>query len=370
MTIINKSGVLIRDQHVSEPASHFFRRTSGADSSVKSIDPGVARLLGDIVLHLVEAYTGRPSQVSEARHRIDVNGRELSAPSRAENFTKDTYLRNSLRLGHHGSGHGVSSQTLLRLAHQIPRLLGVSNNIGPKRKALCIGINYFGQKTPLEGCVNDARNFANYLITCRNYPPGSILLLTDDIPDPRCRPTKTNICNGIRCLVADAQAEERLCFYYSGHGGQIEDIDGDEMDGYDEGIVPEDASDGELIIDDVIVPRLECHQMSNTIKPLPPRCRLSAVVDSCNSGSILDLPYQHQCDGPDERDQVTPSHIAEKSSCADVTLWSSCRDFQVSAETTVNGKSASAMTSVSPLPYVFTTDRADRGHTVVHILSE
>lgn len=33
-----------------------------------------------------------------------------------------------------------------------------------RKKALCIGINYFGQNGELRGCINDAKNMKAFLI--------------------------------------------------------------------------------------------------------------------------------------------------------------------------------------------------------------
>jgi len=41
----------------------------------------------------------------------------------------------------------------------------------PRRKALIIGINYFGSKHQLNGCINDAMNIRNFLIQDRGFSP-------------------------------------------------------------------------------------------------------------------------------------------------------------------------------------------------------
>lgn len=33
------------------------------------------------------------------------------------------------------------------------------------------------------------------------------------------------------------------------------------------------------------------------VKPLPPGCRLTAIFDSCHSGSAMDLPYTYSTSG-------------------------------------------------------------------------
>ena len=74
-----------------------------------------------------------------------------------------------------------------------------------------------------------------------------------------------------------------------GHGGQTQDLDGDEDDGTDEVIYPVDFRATSHIVDD------ELHGV--LVKPLRPGVRLTAIFDSCHSGSCLDLPYMYSTKG-------------------------------------------------------------------------
>lgn len=74
-----------------------------------------------------------------------------------------------------------------------------------------------------------------------------------------------------------------------GHGGQTKDLDGDEEDGYDEVIYPVDFRQVGHITDD------EMHRI--LVKPLQPGTRLTAIFDSCHSGTALDLPYIYSTQG-------------------------------------------------------------------------
>lgn len=75
----------------------------------------------------------------------------------------------------------------------------------------------------------------------------------------------------------------------TGHGGQTKDLDGDEEDGYDEVIYPVDFRQVGHITDD------EMHRI--LVKPLQPGTRLTAIFDSCHSGTALDLPYIYSTQG-------------------------------------------------------------------------
>lgn len=90
------------------------------------------------------------------------------------------------------------------------------SNCTGKRKALLIGINYFGQNGELRGCINDVHNLSTYLIEKWNYKREDMVQLTDDNPDPVMQPTKENIVRAMKWLVKDAQPNDSLFLHYSG----------------------------------------------------------------------------------------------------------------------------------------------------------
>ncbi|CAL1716173.1 unnamed protein product [Somion occarium] len=245
-----------------------------------------------------------------------------------------------------------------------------------KRKALCIGINYFKQQGELKGCINDARNVQRFLIEKFGYKEEDIVSLTDDARNPRQIPTKQNIIQGMQWLVRDARPNDALFFHYSGHGGQTKDLDGDEADGYDEVIYPVDFKTAGHIVDDMM------HDIM--VRPLPPGCRLTAIFDSCHSGSALDLPYIYSTEGKIKEPNLAAeagqgllsaftsyargdmggvftsvsgllksatgsTKKAEekarrtKTSPADVISWSGCKDSQTSADAFEAGEATGAM---------------------------
>ncbi|KAI0046796.1 hypothetical protein FA95DRAFT_1606608 [Auriscalpium vulgare] len=150
-----------------------------------------------------------------------------------------------------------------------------------RKKAVCIGINYVGQEGVLKGAASDARRFAQFLCDRFEYKKQDIRILTDDWNGSS--PTFFNIITAMEWLVNDAKTHDSLTFFFAGHGDRVKDNDGEEVDGWDEAIVPLDWKTAGYIVDDLI------HHIM--VKPLPPGCRLTAVFDSCHSGSALDLPY-------------------------------------------------------------------------------
>lgn len=162
------------------------------------------------------------------------------------------------------------------------------SNCSGRRKALLVGINYIGTSNQLRGCINDVQNVKNYLIR-NGFNEGDIVVLTDDQHEMVKVPMRENIIRAIGWLVKDAQPNDSLFFHYSGHGSQVEDKDGDEEDGIDETIVPLDFEKNGMIIDDELHARL--------VTPLQPGVKLTALFDSCHSGSVLDLPYTYSTKG-------------------------------------------------------------------------
>ncbi|TQV94411.1 hypothetical protein V2A60_002556 [Cordyceps javanica] len=234
-----------------------------------------------------------------------------------------------------------------------------------KRKALLIGINYYGQRGQLRGCINDVRNMTTYLCMEFDYKREDMIILTDDQQNAMSQPTKQNITRAMHWLVRDAKENDSLFFHYSGHGGQTRDLGGDESDSYNEVIYPVDFRQNGHITDD------EMHRIM--VHPLCAGVRLTAIFDSCCSGTALSLPYIYSTQGilkepnlakeagtgllgvissysqgdlGSIRDQITSlfkkatagegtrnRSLATKTSPADVIVWMGSKDDQTSADT-------------------------------------
>ncbi|MCJ1482793.1 Ca(2+)-dependent cysteine protease [Schaereria dolodes] len=249
------------------------------------------------------------------------------------------------------------------------------SNCTGRRKALLIGINYFSQRGQLRGCINDVKNMSTYLNNNFGYAREDMVILTDDQQNPMSQPTKQNILRAMHWLVKDATPNDSLFFHYSGHGGQTPDLDGDEDDGYDEVIYPVDFRVAGHIVDD------EMHRIM--VQSLQPGVRLTAIFDSCHSGSALDLPYIYSTQGvlkePDlakeagqgllgivsayargdmggiastamgffkkatSGNEAYEKSLATKTSPADVIMWSGSKDTQTSQDAQIAGEATGAM---------------------------
>lgn len=84
--------------------------------------------------------------------------------------------------------------------------------------------------------------------------------------------TRSAICNALKSAASSLRSGDTFVFYYSGHGGQQPDQNGDEVDGHDETLL---AYDGEIIDDEL-----------NAIwTKFRPGVRIVMLSDSCNSGT-------------------------------------------------------------------------------------
>jgi hypothetical protein len=286
-----------------------------------------------------------------------------------------TYQQNTYNQGNHHAPPAPPSNPVA-FGHGAPQGYNFTySKCTGRRKALLIGINYFNQKGQLRGCINDVRNMSGYLNQSFGYAREDMVILTDDQQNPMSQPTKANILRAMHWLVKDSQPNDSLFFHYSGHGGQTADLDGDEEDGYDEVIYPVDFRSAGHIVDD------EMHRIM--VQPLQPGVRLTAIFDSCHSGSALDLPYIYSTSGVLKEpnlakeagqgllsvissyargdmggivssimgvakkvasgDSAYEKTIQTKTSPADVVMWSGSKDDQTSQDANIAGQATGAM---------------------------
>jgi len=142
-------------------------------------------------------------------------------------------------------------------------------------RALLIGINYIGTSNSLEGCINDIIEIKGLLLDAYRLDPASIVSLRDD--DPANTPTRARILQELQALVTSGATHVFL--HYSGHGTQVNDTTGQEIDGLEECIVPSDYASAGYITDD---------QINAITKGL--KGKGLALFDSCRNGTIMDLP--------------------------------------------------------------------------------
>lgn len=137
------------------------------------------------------------------------------------------------------------------------------------KKALCIGINnYPGTQMDLQGCVNDASDWAAALIG-RGF---AVTTLLDD------HATKAAMMAAMGNLISKAVKNDSLVITFSGHGTYQPDTDGDEVDGLDEALCPYDLKTIGAALTDDEIKTLFANRKSGV--------RIVLIADSCHSGTV------------------------------------------------------------------------------------
>ncbi len=159
-----------------------------------------------------------------------------------------------------------------------------------RRRALLVGINHYPDpRNNLKGCVNDALQVSRMLQEGFLFDDvRQIRLLTDE------RATTAAIKDRLRWLLDGAAAGDVLVFHYSGHGSQVRDRHGDELDdGLDEIICPYDLDWDAPFTDD---------ELCRCLDGLKPGVHLTVLLDCCHSGTGLrelgatvTLPFRRKC---------------------------------------------------------------------------
>jgi len=146
------------------------------------------------------------------------------------------------------------------------------NPVYAEDRALIIGVNKYQHVNPLNGSVLDAQNMQQLAKDIGGYQSRQIRLLTD------LQATRQGILDGLKWLAEGTQPGDRVLFYFSGHGAQTPDSDGDEEDKRDETLCPVDATSTRrnMITDD---------EINAYLQQLKGR-QVLFIVDACHSGTI------------------------------------------------------------------------------------
>lgn len=142
----------------------------------------------------------------------------------------------------------------------------------PTKKALLVAINEYPPHIPqLYGCVNDSFLVNRTLQEVYGFPTKDIHMVHNQ------RATTSKMKNKIEWLLDGAKSGDTLLFHYSGHGTQIPERVGDEIDGLDECIVPYDF--------DFDAPGLTDNDFRELFGNLPAGVKLMVILDCCHSGT-------------------------------------------------------------------------------------
>lgn len=160
-------------------------------------------------------------------------------------------------------------------------------------RALLVGVSDYWNLDPkykLKGPRNDVRELTRTLVEI-GIAPGNIEVLADglaDLPDgvrPAADPTREAVVAGLKRLAAESQKGDLVIFYYSGHGSQQPDRDGDEGGGFDEIILPIDVGHWQDTVGTVegAISDDELNVLTGAIRATG--ADLWAIVDACHAAT-------------------------------------------------------------------------------------
>ncbi|CAG7887589.1 unnamed protein product [Brassica rapa] len=222
-----------------------------------------------------------------------------------------------------------------------------------EKRAVIVGVSYKDTENELKGCINDAKCMKFMLMKRFKFPESCILMLTEEEADPLRWPTRNNITMAMHWLVLSCKPGDSLVFHFSGHGNNQTDLNGDEVDGFDETLLPVDHATSGVIVDDEI--------NATIVRPLPYGVKLHAIIDACHSGTVMDLPYLCRMESRPGKyeweDHRPPSGMWKGTSGGEVFSFTGCDDDQTSVDTPQ--LSGSAWTGAMTYAFI---QAIERGH--------
>ena len=188
-----------------------------------------------------------------------------------------------------------------------------------EKKALVIGINYITDQfdnNDLNGCVNDMNNITSFL-------RDKCVFLTDDITTLcNSEASRENIENELTNLVVFSHQNPGSVIWlsYSGHGSNMNSYT--EEDSKSEVICPSDYATNGIITDSWI--------QTNFVQGLEKTTKVFVLMDCCNSGSNLNLPYRYKFGDVISNDSSYT--VDELVNLCNIIKISGCEDDQTSAD--------------------------------------
>lgn len=173
-------------------------------------------------------------------------------------------------------GKGFDMKIALLLLLALCTLVG--SNAFAVRYAVLIGIEQYQYLGTLPGPVNDCEKMRRLLIDRYGIAPAQMtMLLNRDAVKPAIQRAISE------WLPGNVQAGDEALVYFSGHGTQVKDYNGDEADGRDEAFICQDCPQqlrdyNGLIVDDELSRWItQVHAAGATV---------TLIADSCHSGTM------------------------------------------------------------------------------------
>jgi hypothetical protein len=224
-----------------------------------------------------------------------------------------------------------------------------------RRRSLHIGLNkvdpaqYGGWDGALSGCVNDANAMRDVAVG-RGFAPE---LLIDE------HATITAVRDRLDAAAAELDAGDFFFLSYSGHGGQVADLTGDEPDKFDETWCLYDTE----LVDDSLFGALCTFRRGVRVFVMSDSCHSETVTRGARPRSRAAVRPGHKpklapleatsAEFAKNRDVYaaqstwwTPRRVVPKDAAANVVLISGCQDRQTSLDGPVNGAFTTAFLQV------------------------
>ncbi|MGE0085937.1 MAG: caspase family protein [Desulfococcaceae bacterium] len=225
------------------------------------------------------------------------------------------------------------------------------------RRAFLVGINDYRTTRDLRGSHNDVSNMRSILKDYLGFTNNDIRVLLDD------RATKDAILYRLEYMVDKALPGDFMVFHFAGHGSQIRDRNGDDLeDSLDEVLCPWDVSwDSGFILDD---------DLDRIFARIPQGAVLEVFLDCCHSGTSArsvtagtpavpaadtvsrylpppaDIRFRYEGEESElgETRGFQMVNRSGTSSTANHILWAACHSGQESADAFINGSYNGAFT--------------------------
>jgi hypothetical protein len=168
-----------------------------------------------------------------------------------------------------------------------------------------------------------------------NYIDSEIIIMTDNLStSSNFYPTKNNIMNILKNTFMNT--DEKIYVHYSGHGSNIFDINRDELDRYDECIIPTDYNNGKnIIIDD------DLYALFTNLRA---SCQLFISLDCCMSGTMCDLNYCFNYNNNTKKFNTINTGFKNIYETKNIISFSAVQDNQYALDVYANGKAQGAFT--------------------------
>jgi metacaspase-1 len=157
-------------------------------------------------------------------------------------------------------------------------------------RAVLVGVgDYLVLDADLKGPSNDVRLMAETLAV-RGIDPAQMTVLTADpsgLPEgvATAPPTRAEILAALDAAAGASARGDTLVFYFSGHGAQAPDMSGDEGGGYDEILLPADASGWKGAIGAVENAILDDELQAWAQGALSRGVQVVGLIDACHSAT-------------------------------------------------------------------------------------